>query len=229
MEYKQLLISEVNNGDNKISLQYEANGTCPICHIVSKNNLIRAFFTTTTTQRIVFIERICHKCGEVSVSRYTLPLNSTVSFSTQYRSCTQLPAERGSVCIDNIITTISPRFKEIYSQAVFSEIEGCDEICGMGYRKALEFLIKDYLVHKTPKEKDNISNESLSQSIARIEDNRIKVLASRSAWLGNDECHYVRKHEDYGLEELKVFIDAMLSYISSELTFEKALEIPYKP
>ncbi len=228
MEYKHLEICHVSSKERMV-LHCEANGTCPVCRVSSNNNLLRAFYTNTATRFVVFIERICHDCGEINVSRYVLPLNSTTSFSTQYRKCTQLPAAQNAVRVDDAIANISPRFKEIYRQAVFTESQDCNEICGMGYRKALEFLIKDYLIHKSPQEREAISTESLSQSIKRIEDNRIKVLANRSAWLGNDECHYMRKHEDYGIDDLKVFIEAMLSYISSELTFEKALEVPYKP
>ena len=141
----------------------------------------------------------------------------------------QFPSSKENIDSPDDIKELSPRFVKIYNEAATSENETLLEICGMGYRKALEFLVKDYLIHKTPEEEEAISSESLAQSINRIEDKRIKVLASRSAWLGNDECHYVRKHEDYGIEELKTFINAMLTYISSEIAFEKALEIPHKP
>lgn len=92
----------------------------------------------------------------------------------------------------------------------------------MGYRKALEFLVKDYLIHKFPEDADNIKAEFLGNSISRISDARIKTLASRSIWIGNDETHYVRRHKDLGLDELKVFVPAMLYYIESELAFEQA-------
>ena len=68
----------------------------------------------------------------------------------------------------------------------------------------------------------------LGQAIKRIEDPRIKVLSERSTWLGNDEVHYTRKHEDFGVEDMKEFINALLHYIESELVFEKALSVPPK-
>lgn len=43
---------------------------------------------------------------------------------------------------------ISPRFVTIYEQAMRAAQMGYDELVGMGYRKALEFLIKDYLIGK---------------------------------------------------------------------------------
>lgn len=102
------------------------------------------------------------------------------------------------------------------------------EICGTGYRKALEFLVKDYLCHISPDNADSIKSELLGNSIKRIESTRIKTLAERCAWIGNDETHYVRKHDDVGLDEIKTFITAILHYVESELAFEKAEAIERK-
>ena len=98
----------------------------------------------------------------------------------------------------------------------------------MGYRKALEFLIKDYVIHLHPEETDLIKSEPLGATIQRIDDHRIKTLAQRAAWLGNDETHYVRHHLDRDVSDMKTFIDAMLHFIASELSFEDALSISPK-
>ena len=47
-----------------------------------------------------------------------------------------------------IIKTISPQFSIIYNQAYFAEQNNLNQITGVGYRKALEFLIKDYAIKK---------------------------------------------------------------------------------
>ena len=100
---------------------------------------------------------------------------------------------------------------------------GLTEICGMGYRKTLEFLIKDYaiLIHST--ETDSIKSKMLSPCISEyIENKHIKSLATASAWLGNDETHYNRKHSDYNFEHLKAFITAVVNYIDMELSYRDA-------
>lgn len=48
------------------------------------------------------------------------------------------------------INNISPNFVNIYNQAHFAEKHNLLEICGVGYRKGLEFLIKDYVITKNP-------------------------------------------------------------------------------
>lgn len=58
----------------------------------------------------------------------------------------------------SIISDISPDFTIIYNQAFYAEQIHLDQICGVGYRKALEFLIKDYLIHNS---EDVIFNEKI--------------------------------------------------------------------
>ena len=111
-----------------------------------------------------------------------------------------------------------------------AENMGLSEICGLGYRKALEFLIKDYGILFHPDDEEKIKNMALSPCINTYIDNpRIKTLATASAWIGNDETHYVRKHEDYNLEHLKIFISATVSFINSELSYLKAEQLLNTP
>ena len=66
------------------------------------------------------------------------------------------------------------------------------QICGTGYRKSLEFLIKDYLISTLPEDQhEAIKNKFLNNCIRdNISNINIKTVASRAVWLGNDETHY---------------------------------------
>lgn len=116
------------------------------------------------------------------------------------------------------ILEISPSFSEIYSQAFAAEQQGLTEICGVGYRKSLEFLIKDYLILNNPSEQEKIEKKMLAQCIGEYVDNdKIKTVAKRAAWLGNDETHYVRKWEGRNLGDLKNLIKLTVHWIEMEL------------
>lgn len=124
------------------------------------------------------------------------------------------------------VSELSEKFVDIYNQAFAAETYGLNEIAGMGYRKALEFLIKDYLIHVEPDQSDAIKRAPLSQCIStRVQNENIKAVASRSAWLGNDFTHYVPKFEDKDISDMKNFIDAVAYWISMELITESALNI----
>lgn len=101
-----------------------------------------------------------------------------------------------------------------------------DQIAGIGYRKSLEFLAKDFAIKYNPDDEDKIKNMPLSNCIKTyIDDPRIKNLAEKSIWLGNDETHYVRKHEDRDISDMKQFIDALVYFISMILITEDAESI----
>lgn len=125
----------------------------------------------------------------------------------------------------DIINGISPVFCEIYNQAYAAKQMNLTQICGTGYRKALEFLIKDYIISKDPDKEDSIKNKLLGNCIKDdVTDQKIKQVAERAAWLGNDETHYVRKWEDKDINDLVSLIDLTIHWIESEIETKNLLE-----
>lgn len=126
---------------------------------------------------------------------------------------------------DENIKKLSSNFCEIFNQAYVAEQMNLNEIAGIGYRKALEFLIKDYCIDKNKEQEEKIKKEPLSQVITNyILSDKIKNLAKASIWIGNDETHYVRKYEDKDIKDLKRFISATVAYITYELIADSAQE-----
>ena len=92
----------------------------------------------------------------------------------------------------------------------------------MGYRKALEILIKDYAIEKDP-DKEEIKKAFLANCInSYIKSDKIQALSKASAWIGNDETHYEKRHIEYSIQELKLFIDAVVATIETDIAYEKA-------
>ena len=142
-----------------------------------------------------------------------------------------LPVPQSKVLIAKFsskIEELSPDFVSIYKDSYIAECSGLTSICGMGYRKALEFLIKDYAIHKNSQanERDKIIQSPLMNCIKNyIQDERLVALAKASTWLGNDETHYIKKHPSYTLSNLKTFINAFLTFIDADLAYEDAQEL----
>lgn len=127
----------------------------------------------------------------------------------------------------DIVYTISSEFTRIYNQAFYAEQMRLDQICGVGYRKALEFLIKDYLISKETDEQviENIKKKFLSNCIQEnVQNDNIKQVAKRAVWLGNDETHYVRQWEDKDVQYLKKLIDLTVRWIENEVETERVLQ-----
>lgn len=126
-----------------------------------------------------------------------------------------------------IIAAISEDYCAIYDEAQEAERNGLGLIAGPGYRKALEFLIKDYLftIHTDASEKEKIQKMLLGNCIATyVRNERIAQTAARAAWLGNDETHYVRKWENKDLEDLKRLIGLTVRWIEMEQMTDAAVK-----
>jgi len=134
------------------------------------------------------------------------------------------PAEPRTHVVSPNILQISPQFGTIYNQSYAAEQVGLDQICGPGYRKSLEFLMKDYAKQKHPTRCDEIERMPLAACIREFaSDPRIKGVADRAVWLGNDETHYSRKWVDKDLKDLKLLLDLTVHWISSELLTEQLM------
>lgn len=197
----------------------EVPGKCPHCNTGIIPIELGAYYHETMDDERLMISFLCPSCENFFVAFY--------NESNDYSSYLIYPAECKQIEIDDSVNCLSPSFCKIHSQATQAEELGLSEVAGLGYRKALEFLIKDYAISKDQANENQIKAEPLSQSIRRIEDPRIKTLAERSTWIGNDETHYVKKHENLDIADMKRFINSLLRFIESEIAFEEALSIEY--
>jgi hypothetical protein len=120
------------------------------------------------------------------------------------------------------VATISPRFAEVFNQAAAAETQRLSEIAGGGYRKALEILIKDYVIPRNPGKEDAIRTSLLGKCIQDyVDDPKVKECASRAAWLGNDEVHYVRRWADKDINDLRTLVQLTVNWIHNEVLTEQ--------
>jgi adenosyl cobinamide kinase/adenosyl cobinamide phosphate guanylyltransferase len=95
-------------------------------------------------------------------------------------------------------------------------------VAGPGYRKALEFLIKDYAIGFNSEAAESIKKMALIDCIKTYMNNdMVKGMAERAAWLGNDETHHTRKWEEKDLNDLKALVSLVLSAMLTELQYRK--------
>lgn len=122
------------------------------------------------------------------------------------------------------IIRLSPKFIRLYNQIVFAEQIGLDLILGIGYRKALELLIKDYLVYSDPQNKQNINDLPLNQCIVNLGNNNIKEISKRIIWLENEGEHYTKPLHGKEIIDLKKLIEATGSFITINLKLKNQLD-----
>jgi hypothetical protein len=199
---------------------------CPKCHkgIKAIDPLWRHRTYNGQTIEVCFI---CPRaeCNHVFIGRYYKNPNSGWYFLERW-----LPAEPQDCIQPPEIQKISPDFCSIFNEAQKAEAFGLLLISGPGYRKSLEFLIKDYLTSLQTEQaaKQEIADKPLMAVIKKyITDKRMIQTAERATWLGNDETHYIRKWEDKDLQDMKNLLRLTLFWIQSEhLTNEAVVSMP---
>jgi hypothetical protein len=123
--------------------------------------------------------------------------------------------------IPDSVKLLSPAFADIFQDAAAAEYYHLENAAGPTYRKALEFLVKDFIIKylkPTDASQEQIERMKLGNCIERfLEDPVTKATAKRAAWLGNDETHYERLFKDKDLEDLKKLLTIAVHGIDSRL------------
>jgi len=189
------------------------------------------FVSQETSETGAVIEVIYHcpfiKCNRLYIARYQKQIPRWSDGVYRLKSTYVLNLVDIEAFPDSI-EKISKVFSQIYNQAKIAEENGLNQICGAGYRRALEFLVKDYLIGKFPDKKEQIIKKLLGEAIKMIDDSRIKKCAERATWLGNDETHYYRKWEEKDLNDLKILIKLTVNWMDSDM-LSGEYEVSMKP
>lgn len=124
------------------------------------------------------------------------------------------------------ICSLSPDFQVIYSQAEHAQTVGLDQVAGPGFRKAFEFLIKDYAnsVEPDPAKAAKIGKMTAVEVVRNYIKHPIaQQLAERTLWVGNDETHYIRKWDTLDITHLIELINLTAAYIELEEQSKKVI------
>lgn len=195
---------------------------CPICR--------RGVSPIETSQRWLIIEKrleIVFRCPTLECEHHFIARYGykRVGATEVYYLSEVVPLTIATSNFTKIITDISQNFVDVYRQAEEAELRGLKLICGPGYRKALEFLIKDYVVGLNTDKAEEIKKLNLSTCISNhVNDRNVKEVAKRAVWLGNDETHYLRKWDDKDLKDLKILIGLTVRWVETEKMTEEAIK-----
>ncbi|WP_318310451.1 DUF4145 domain-containing protein [Flagellimonas crocea] len=204
-------------GSSQVGYNTEPN-ECPFCHKKITSRIYQAFIKDELLEIIYRCPD--SDCGRTFIGIYQNELISGNTWRFNLKS-TSVGTFIEANFSDNV-KALSTNFVEIFNQASKAESLNLNHIAGIGFRKALEFLIKDYLISKKPDEEANIKAKFLGKCIKDDIDNvNVKEMAERATWLGNDEAHYVRKWETKDIDDLKLLIKVTLHWIEMELLTEQ--------
>lgn len=193
-------------------------GECSLCH----TRIHPILLGEINSDEYLYIILECPECGEIFISKYKKSQSVDRSWTGfDYNLDSVVPIRPKKKVFYKKISDISEVFEKTYHQAQIAEGNGLDQIAGIGYRRSLEFLVKDYLKYRIPNKTSDIESKFLGKCIEMIDNVNIQKMAKGATWIGNDETHYIRKWENKDITDLKKLIDLTLSWMELEFKTEE--------
>ncbi len=125
------------------------------------------------------------------------------------------------------VAAVSPRFVSAVAQARAAEAWGLGELAGCGYRRALEFLVRDFCARRSPADVAAIRRKALGHVIEdHVDDPGVRECARRAAWLENDEAHEPRRWQEKDIALLKDLLALTESWVNTALLASRLLGAP---
>lgn len=195
---------------------------CPNCG-VSNNPVTKVeSYIDNNDERIGFLTHFCNSCRKFhfSIQKLVPDDDGSPKLFCLY------PNGEEKRQFHKLIEELSPRFVNVYHQAQMAEQNEAYTIAGMGYRAALEILIKDYALNNLHDDKNKISSMSLNDCIAHYfkgdTENNIALFNSADVVriFGNNFAHW-ECPEDFSEQEsivhIKTYLDIFISMIKTKL------------
>lgn len=219
MELKSLDMSPKlqHSIDNIVSSEIYIPTLCPQCEF--SNNPITELigFKEVNSYIICAYTHACTSCHKYhfTVQKYLQKRNLGVIMNYPETSNTKF---------DEVISKTSKKFIDIYQQAELAESHNCYELAGMGYRAALEVLIKDYALNVLHDNKQYIEQLNLNNAIEHYfkgKDYEINNITANIVRInGNNFVHW-DKPEDFNskkaLDTLKEYFNIFLEVITAKI------------
>lgn len=234
-------INAKNTNGNSVSIyiDIEIIDSCPFCHKMINPLDLENFLCNVSAKNAKYLQRIFRcpnkECGMVFTALYEICFDAKAGLYV-YSFEKLEPTRPYEPLISEIIKDKFPEFYKVYKEANAVDSLGLSEVSGMVFRKSLEFLVKgfakdglkDSLDNK--EEKSNIDKMSLASCVKKyITDPNTKSMAERTAWLGNDESHYLRRWPEKDINDLKVLLKLTINSIENQLLINKYQEEMDKP
>lgn len=185
----------VDEYGNDFDIDIDVPNVCPHCNIACRFEEIYGYQNNGRSAILM----VCPTCGHyICVETHN------------YRSQT-FPTPKFQFDLNDELKILSPRFVEIYSQSMQANLNGQDELVGMGLRKSLEFLVFDFLKSQNI---DFNEHTTLSQAINKL-DKAFRTTAQVASWIGNDHTHYFVKNSNLNIDSLIKYVKTIAYHITA--------------
>lgn len=211
MKFIQKDFHKYFNALPSMNCTFQKPGICPHCSIsCDGRDIDQHHYSSNLGIEFVFLIFQCTSCNKLFTATYQVE-------NKKSELCGITPQNISSFN-DSLIEQTSPRFIETYNQALRARDNGDLNLAAIGYRTAIEILVKDYAINELQKPREEVVKKKLFPAI--------KEYLSKTAFvntadviriLGNDHTHYERKYPDLDFNLLQEYMDIFIGLIRARL------------
>ncbi len=213
-------------------VEIKAPNICPHCHITINPRYLHSQETLDTDDTPILITTwICtnDSCNKIFLAIFKEVDDNLIfaRFLNGFPKGPDWPKPIIDLKDGDSINAAKPtetRFIKTYLQSLVAENEGLDEIAGMGFRKAIEYLVKDWAIKNKPEDKEKIKNAWLGEIIKTYYTGDLKDILERATWLGNDQAHYKKLFEEFDTTILKELIQLIMVELDRQHKMQHYIE-----
>ncbi len=186
---------------------------CPICGAFQDGTAVsRAIHPGFNGIEIGTIGYRCTHCAKCYLVVYKVDRKNKNTYFAEY-----YPQETASY-ENEILSNVSPQFIESYNQALRAELRGDIELAAIGYRKALERVVKDYAINELGAAPEEVVGKNLCMAIADyLDEKNLVATADVVRILGNDYAHYQRKYPEHDFTLLKEYMVIFVKMVETRI------------
>lgn len=178
--------------------------TCPNCELLTHFDFVSTGIGDSIKEVNYIVQ--CPKCKNYYLAKFKLSGNYEHTFLEIF------PKGSFKSTFPKEVKQISPKFIEIYEQAITAKNSDLNELVGIGLRRAFEFLITDYIKNVLLTE----PKKTLEQKIEQIDVRNVNVHSTLIRWVGNDTTHTKVTHPEFSVDDMIKSIEIVVYYLHSE-------------
>lgn len=206
-----------------LDCEYNKPAICPHCSISCDPIIVAKTYCQEKKNDIsspayVLLLMACTACHKQIAAVYKVQNKQSTFLGMYPQKVTKFYHEQ--------LQQLSPRFMTMYNQALVAKDAELFDLAAIGYRSALEFLIKDYAINELNEDPKTVKKKRLNDIIVEyLKDVPMVNTADMVRFLGNDAVHYAPKYPQYDFQILDSNMQYFVNHMSAHIA---AIHTPLK-
>ncbi len=204
---------------SNIFVEIELPKNCPYCNQL-QTPIVKSTSNIELEETFFSVIFKCNNCNQHFLQQYkrtstSYTLDSYTSKQVEYKY------HDTSNNFSEALKECSPSFIAIKIQLDIAEKHNLGALLKLGYRKAIEQLVWDYLIKYEDKNEKSLQGKSFANRINLLNFIDSDWLSDLIAWIGNDGAHPYQRHESLTIEDMKELSSILIINIETLIKQKK--------